>query len=213
MYGTILTVSIERSLNMLLCETLLVSISRDGSYNCVHGTHHIFNFKQHNSDNAAPFFFYFTNVETTNKDKLGEEYIAPIKRVTLETVVEDENSDDVFGEALDNIINNFHHTVDAGLKNMASGIKSAEKSSKFHHRMVMQGLSALVTKRDNQKSMKAIMPEKKRNTGPGLTMGIHPRTLCPTELMTNGSDTANTTSDYDEDTVGDETVEEETVGE
>jgi hypothetical protein len=120
MYGTILTVSIERSLNMLLCETLLVSISRDGSYNCVHGTHHIFNFKEHNSGNAAPFFFYFTNVETTSKDQLGEEYNAPIKRVALETVVEVEKSAAAFGEALDNTINNFHYTVDAGLKNMAS---------------------------------------------------------------------------------------------
>jgi hypothetical protein len=77
----------------------------------------------------------------------------------------------------------------------------------------MQGLSALITKRDNQKLMKAIMPAKRRNKGPGLTMGIHPRTLWPTELTTDGSDTANTTSDNDEDTVGDETVEEETVGE
>jgi hypothetical protein len=96
---------------------------------------------------------------------------------------------------------------------MASDINFAEKLSKFHHRAVMQKLSALVTKHDNQKSMKAIMPEKRWNIGPGMTMDIHPRTLWPTELVTDGSDTANTTSDYDEDTVGDDTVGEETVDE
>jgi hypothetical protein len=46
-----------------------------------------------------------------------------------------------------------------------------------------------------------------------LSMGIHPRTICPPEPMTDGSDTANTTLDDDEGTVGDETVGENTVGE
>jgi hypothetical protein len=47
MYGTIFTESIERSLNMLLCGTLLVLVSRHASYNYVHETHLTFNFKEH----------------------------------------------------------------------------------------------------------------------------------------------------------------------
>jgi hypothetical protein len=125
----------------------------------------------------------------------------------------------VFGETLDNNINNFHHTVlDAGLKKMSSSINSTDNSSKFHTKTVMQGLSDLVTKGDIQKAMNAIMPAKRRKTEPGLTMGVHPRqkvamsTLCPPEIMTDGSDTANTTLDCDEDTLGGETVGEETMG-
>jgi hypothetical protein len=44
---------------------------------CVHGTHLIFNFKERISENAAPFSFYFTNVETSSNDPHGEEYIEP----------------------------------------------------------------------------------------------------------------------------------------
>jgi hypothetical protein len=134
-----------------------------------------------------------------------------IMRVPLATVVEEEKSADAFGEALDNTINNFHHALDAGLKKMASNINSTEKSSKFQHKTVMQGLIALVTKCDIQKAMNAIMPTKRRNTGSGQTMGILPITLCPPELINDGSDTANTTSDYDKYTDGDETVGEEPV--
>jgi hypothetical protein len=38
-----------------------------------------------------------------------------VTRLALKTAEEEENSYDVFGEALDNTIDNFHHTLDAGL--------------------------------------------------------------------------------------------------
>jgi hypothetical protein len=36
--------------------------------------------------------------------------------IALGTIVEEEKSSEVFGEALDKKINTFHHTLDAGLK-------------------------------------------------------------------------------------------------
>jgi hypothetical protein len=132
--------------------------------------------------------------------------LVEIMRSVLETALEEENSAGMFGEALEKKINNFHHKLDAGLKNMASDINSTEKSSKFQHKTVMQGLSVLVTNHDIQKSTNAIIPIKTRNTGLVQTMGILPITLCPPELITDRSNTSNTTSEYDEDTVGNDTV-------
>jgi hypothetical protein len=75
-----------------------------------------------------------------------------VMTIALETVVEEEKTSDVFGEALDNKIKNFHHTHDAGLKKMTSHINSTKMTSRIHHKMVMQELSVLVTKHDIHKS-------------------------------------------------------------
>jgi hypothetical protein len=93
-------------------------------------------------------------------------------RVPLKTVVEEEKSDGVSEEALDNKINTFHHTIDADLKKTASDINSTEKSSTLQHKTVMQGLSALVTQRDIQKSMNSMVPAKGRTTVLSQTRGI-----------------------------------------
>jgi hypothetical protein len=45
-----------------------------------------------------------------------------VTMIALGTVVEEKNISDVFGEALYNNINNFYHTLDAGLKKMTSNI-------------------------------------------------------------------------------------------
>jgi hypothetical protein len=79
---------------------------------------------------------------------------------SLSTVVEEEKSSDVFGEALDNNINKFHHTLDAGLKKMTSHINSTKMTSSIQHKTVMQELSVLVTKHDIQKAMNAMLLAK-----------------------------------------------------
>jgi hypothetical protein len=68
---------------------------------------------------------------------------------------------------LDNKINKFHHTLDAGLKKMISHIDSTKMSSRIQHKSVMQELSVLVTKRDIQKAMNAMLPAKKHKGGGG----------------------------------------------
>jgi hypothetical protein len=78
--------------------------------------------------------------------------------------------------------------------------------------MVMQELSVIVTKRDIQKAMNAMLSDKRHKTGRGQTCSILPsRTLCPSGPITDGCDTANTTSDYDEGTVSDDTAVQEPV--
>jgi N12 class adenine-specific DNA methylase len=49
-----------------------------------------------------------------------------VTTIALGTVVEEEKSSEVFGEALDNKINKFHHTLDAGIKKMTSHIDSTK---------------------------------------------------------------------------------------
>jgi N12 class adenine-specific DNA methylase len=100
-----------------------------------------------------------------------------VMTIALGTVVEEEKSSEVFGEALDNKINKFHHTLDAGLKKMTSHIDSTKMTSRIQHKTVMQELSVLVTKRDIQKAMNAMLPAKKHKTGRGETSRIQPRTL------------------------------------
>jgi hypothetical protein len=92
-----------------------------------------------------------------------------VMMVALETVVEEENSSDVFGEALENNINKFHHTIDAGLKKMTSNINSTKMTSRFQHKTVIQELSVLVTKRDIQKALNAMLPAKRHRTVKGET--------------------------------------------
>jgi hypothetical protein len=84
-------------------------------------------------------------------------------------------------------------------------------TSRFQHKMVMQELSVLVTKCDIQKALNVMLPAKRHKIGRGDTSGILPKTLCPPGLITDLSDTANTTPEYDEDTFGDDTAREEPV--
>jgi hypothetical protein len=129
--------------------------------------------------------------------------------IALGTVVEDEKSSEVFGEALDNKIKKNHHTLDAGLKNITSHIDSTRVTSRIQHKTVMQELSVLVTKSDIQKAMNAMLPAKKHKTGRSETSRIHPRTLCLQGLLTDISDRENPPSFHDEDTFGDDTVQED----
>jgi hypothetical protein len=62
---------------------------------------------------------------------------------------------------------------------MTSHINSTKMTSRIQHKTVMQELSVLVTKRDIQKAMNAMLPAKRHKTGRGETSFIHPRTLCP----------------------------------
>jgi hypothetical protein len=122
---------------------------------------------------------------------------------------EEEQSSELFGEVLDNKINKFHHTLDAGLKKMTSHIDSTKMTSRIQHKTVMQELSVLVTKRDIQKAMNAMLPAKIHKTGRGETSRIHPRTLCLQGLRTEVSDRANPPPVHDEDTFRDYTAQEE----
>jgi hypothetical protein len=72
---------------------------------------------------------------------------------------------------------------------------------------MMQELSVLVTKRDIQKAMNAMLPAKKHKTGRGETSCIHPRTIWLQGLLTDTSDRANPPPVHDEDTVGDYTAQ------
>jgi hypothetical protein len=136
-----------------------------------------------------------------------------VMTTALETIVEEEKSSDVFGEALNNNINTFNHTLDAGLKNMTSYINSTKMTSGIQHKMVMQELSVLVTKHGIQKAMNAMLLAKRHKMGRRETSRIHPRTLCPQGLLTDTStdisDRANPMSDHDEDTFGDDNAQEE----
>jgi hypothetical protein len=144
--------------------------------------------------------------------ELFKEFVK-VMMTALETVVEEEKSSYVFGEALENNINKFHHTIDAGLKKIASHIKSTKMTSRIQHKTVMKELCVLVTKSDIQKAMNAMLPAKRHKTGRGETSSIHPRTLCTQVLLTDISDRANPPSDHDEDTVGDDAQEETLVQE
>jgi hypothetical protein len=134
-----------------------------------------------------------------------------VMTIALGTVVEEEKSLEVFGEALDNKINKFHHTLDAGLKKMTPNIDSTKMTSRIKHKSVMQELSVLVTKRDIQKTINAILPAKKHKTGRGETSRIHPRTLYLYEQRTDVRDRANPPSVYGEDTFGGNTAQEDPV--
>jgi hypothetical protein len=112
---------------------------------------------------------------------------------------------------LDNKINKFHVTLDAGLKKMTSHIDSTNMTSRIQHKTVMQELSVLVTKHDIQKAMNAMLPAKKHKTGRGETSRIHPRTLYLNEQRTDISDRANPPSVYGEDTFGDNTAQDDPV--
>jgi hypothetical protein len=137
--------------------------------------------------------------------------LVKVMMIALETVVGEEKSYHVCGEALDNTINNFHHTLDAGLKKMTSHINSTKMTSRIQHKTVMQELSVLVTKRDIQKAMNAMLPAKRHKTGRGGTSSIHPRTLCAQGLLTDIRDMAEPPSDHDEDTSGDDTAQDESL--
>jgi N12 class adenine-specific DNA methylase len=128
--------------------------------------------------------------------ELFKEFVK-IMMIALETVVKEKKSSDVFGEALENKINKFHHTLDAGLKKTTSHINSTKMTSRIQHKMVMQEFSVLVTKHDIQKAMNAMLPAKRHKTGRGETSRIHPRNLCPQGLLTDISDRANPPSDHD----------------
>jgi hypothetical protein len=140
--------------------------------------------------------------------QLFKEFVK-VMTIALGTVVEEEKSSEVFGEALDNKIKKFHHTLDAGLKKMTSRIDSTKMTSRTQHKTAMQELSVLVTKRDIQKAMNAMLPAKKHKTGRGETSHIHPRTLCLQGIRTDVSDRANPLSLHDEDTFGDDTTKED----
>jgi hypothetical protein len=97
------------------------------------------------SNDSIPLSSY----EIASNDPHGEEYIEPslvfcveefVKgmTITLETVVEEEKSSEVFGEALENKINKFDHILDAGLKKMTSHIDSTKMTSRIQHKTVMQ---------------------------------------------------------------------------
>jgi hypothetical protein len=129
--------------------------------------------------------------------------------IALGAVVEEEKSSEVFGEALDNNISKFHHTLDAGLKKMASHIDSTKMTSRTQHKTVMQELSYLVTKHDIQKAMNAMLPAKKYKTGRGETSGIHPINIYLQGLLTDVSDRASPPSVHDEDTFGDDNAQED----
>jgi hypothetical protein len=70
-------------------------------------------------------------------------------------------------------------------------------------------LSVLVTKRDIQKAMNAMLPAKKTQDGKGERSLIHPRNLCLQGILTDISDRANPPSVHDEDTFGDDTAQED----
>jgi hypothetical protein len=94
---------------------------------------------------------------------------------------------------------------------MTSNINSTKMTSRIQHKTAMQELSVLVTKRDIKKAVNAMLPAKSHKTGMGETSGIIPRALCPPELLIDICDMASTTSDYDEDTFGDDTALEEPI--
>jgi hypothetical protein len=111
---------------------------------------------------------------------------------------------------LDNKINKFHHTLNAGLKKMTSHIDSTKMTSRIQHKSVMQELSVLVTKRI-QKAMNAMLPSKKHKGVRGETSRIHPRTICLDGKLTDVSDRANPPSVYGQDTCSDNTAQEDHV--
>jgi hypothetical protein len=73
----------------------------------------------------------------------------------------------------------------------------------------MQELSVLVTKRDIQKAMNAMLPAKKHKTVRGETSRIQPTTLYLHDH--DVSDTEDPPSVYGEDTFGDNTAQEDPV--
>jgi hypothetical protein len=62
--------------------------------------------------------------------QLFKEFVK-VMTIALGTVVEEEKSSEVLGEALDNKINKFKHTLDAGLKNMTSHTDSTKMTSRI----------------------------------------------------------------------------------